>query len=243
MLINEVFDWLFPMKCLICGCEISQNSILCSHCFSKITFIDYPFCTICGKILESSYGLSSSSDFICETCLAYPRNFDEARALFQYDEISKSIIMRIKKHSDSFVAKSCASMIFFRYKYIFAQADYVVPVPSHWSRFLKRGFNPADIIATEFSRIAHLPVCKILKRIKKTEYQKGKSISERFSNVADAFSCSEYIKLSGKKIVLVDDVMTTGATLNECAKALRAKKCSNIFCLTISTTPIYKKYL
>lgn len=242
MLINEIFNWLFPTKCLVCGCEISQNSILCSHCFSKIIFIAYPFCTICGKILESSYGISSS-DFVCETCLAYPRSFDEARALFQYDEISKSIIMRIKKHSDSFVAKSCASMLFLRYKYIFALADYLVPVPSHWSRFLRRGFNPADIVATELSKTSHLPVHRILKRIKKTEYQRGKSISERFSNVANAFFCSERIELLGKKIILVDDVMTTGATLNECAKALRAKKCSNIFCLTISTTPVYKKYL
>lgn len=225
----------------MCGCEITPDSIFCLKCFSKVTFIDYPFCTICGKMLESSYG-NSGDNFLCDTCQTYPRYFDKARALFQYDDISKNVVMKIKNHADNFVAKVCAVMMFSRYNDIFRKADCLVPVPSHWSRFLKRGFNPADIIANEFSKISSLPICNILKRTKKTDYQKGKNIHERLNNVQNAFSCSKCTELSGKSIILIDDVMTTGATLNECANVLKHYQCAKIFCFTIASTSSYKKY-
>jgi len=225
----------------MCGCEIIHDSIFCVKCFSKVTFIDYPFCKICGKMLESSYG-NSNDNFLCDTCQTYPRYFDKARALFQYDDVSKNVVMKIKNHADNFVAHLCAVMMFSKYKDLFRQADCLVPVPSHWSRFLKRGFNPADIIAIEFSKISNLPIFKILKRAKKTDYQKGKNIDERFNNVKNAFSCSKNTELSRKTIILIDDVMTTGATLNECANILKHHQCSKIFCLTIASTPSYKKY-
>ncbi len=237
MPICEIFDWLFPAKCLICGNEVLPNSILCSNCFSKITFVDYPFCDICGKILENSYS-STYENFPCQTCQTHPRYFDKARTLFVYDGFSKNIVMKIKKQADNFVANSCVQMLFSKYKSIFAQSDFIVPVPSHWSRILKRGYNPATIIAVEFSKISGLPIRKILKRSRKTDYQKGKNISERLENVKDAFCCTT--DLSNKNIILIDDVMTTGATLNECAKVLKNCNCLKIFCFTIGSTAGYK---
>ena len=225
----------------MCGIEVAPDSMFCLKCFSKVTFIDYPFCATCGKMLESSYG-DFTDDFLCATCQTYPRYFDKVRSLFQYDDISKNVVMKIKNHADSFVAKTCAVMIFSRYKDIFRQADCLIPVPSHWSRLLKRGFNPADIIAIEFSKITNLPVYTILKRTKKTSYQKGKNICERLNNVRNAFSCPKNNELLGKTIILVDDVMTTGATLNECASTLKNYGCLKVFCLTIASTPSYKKY-
>ena len=188
----------------MCGCEIIHDSIFCVKCFSKVTFIDYPFCKICGKMLESSYG-NSNDDFLCDTCQTYPRYFDKARALFQYDDVSKNVVMKIKNHADNFVAHLCAVMMFSKYKDLFRQADCLVPVPSHWSRFLKRGFNPADIIAIEFSKISNLPIFKILKRAKKTDYQKGKNIDERFNNVKNAFSCSNVIGIPSDPYVRLSD--------------------------------------
>lgn len=238
MSVHEIFDWLFPKKCLICGNEICSDSILCPKCFAKITFIDYPFCEICGKMLDNSY----NTVLVCDACEKHHRSFDKARALFLYDEISKYVIMKIKKHADNTVANTCCKMLFSRYLNIFAQADYIVPVPSHWSRILRRGYNPAGIIAIELSKISKIPVWHVLKRCRRTSFQKGKNIQERFKNVENAFSYSGKQNLSSKNVILVDDVMTTGATLHECAKVLKAHSCDKIFCITIATTPAYKKF-
>ena len=191
--------------------------------------------------MENSYELVSNSsceNLLCETCQKHQWHFDKARALFVYDNISKNIVMKIKKQSNNFVANLCVRMLFSRYRDIVTQSDVIVPVPSHWSRILRRGYNPADIIAIEFSKFSGLPVCKVLKRVRKTNYQKGKNILERFENVKDAFSCND--DLSEKIIILIDDVMTTGATLNECAKVLKNSHSLKVFCITVSSTPSYK---
>ena len=125
-------------------------------------------------------------------------------------------------------------MLFSKYRDLFVKADFLTPVPSHWSRLLRRGFNPSDIIAGELSKVSGVPVRRVLKRVRKTQYQRNKGISERFENVRDAFDCK--LPLQGKIVILVDDVMTTGATLNECAATLKRYGCVKVFCLTIGTT-------
>jgi len=231
MLIKEIINWIFPYKCIICGCEILENSIFCPKCFSKLTFIDYPFCNKCGKILNSSYNENT-----CEICAKYTREFDFARALFQYDQYSMNIIMKIKKQADNYVAKICANKLYRKYNELFTNADFIVPVPSHWIRILKRGYNPANIIAYELSKISGTKYMNLLKRIRRTKYQKEKNFKERLENVKNAFKCKE--NLHNKSIILVDDVFTTGATLNSCSKALHSSGCKNIYCLTIATTKI-----
>lgn len=225
---REIINWIFPYKCIVCGCEILENSIFCPKCFSRLTFIEYPFCNKCGKILNSSY------QDICESCSKYERKFDLARSLFQYDQYSINLIMKIKKQADIYIAKNCANKLFRKYSELFSNADYIVPVPSHWTRVLKRGYNPADIIALELSKISGVKYKNFLKRTRKTKYQKEKNFKERLENVKDAFKCSEDIQ--NKVIILVDDVFTTGATLNSCSKALHFAGCKKIYCITIATT-------
>ena len=223
-------QWIFPSKCLSCGCQVVEYSTLCPKCFSKITFVDYPFCQTCGKALSSSY----MEDCLCSTCQEFPREFKIARALLRYDEAAKSIIISVKKNGDNNTARICCKMIFTRYPEIFEGIDCIVAVPSHWTRLLKRGYNPASIIASELSRISGLSFRDVLQRCKKTQYQKEKSLHERLENVRDAFICKA--NLSGKGVLLVDDVFTTGATLNECAKTLKQADCREVRCITIATT-------
>lgn len=231
MRLKEFINWIFPLKCAICGCEISENSIFCFNCFSKLTFIGYPFCQKCGKLLESSYG----DELICKHCLSHDMHFDLARALLQYDRYSKNIIMKIKKQSDNYISRNCALRLMTKYKETLNDMDLIIPVPSHWSRVLKRGYNPSSIIAYELSKLSGIKAdYKSLKRIRKTQYQKNKNFEERFQNVDNAFKCTR--DLSNTSVILVDDVFTTGATLNSCSKALRAANCKHINCLTIATT-------
>lgn len=228
MILSGFFNWVFPTKCLVCNREVGEGSLFCSSCFTKIVTIDYPFCDVCGRMLESSF------DNVCGACCAYSPSFDKARSLFLYEYPSKRIIMKIKKDADSFAAEHCTRLLFLRYQDIIRKSDFIVPVPSHWSRLLRRGFNPADVIAYALSKVSSKPVRKILKRIKRTSYQKDKGTRERIENVQGAFRCRE--DLPGKSIVLVDDVMTTGATLSECARALKSMGCREVICITIAST-------
>lgn len=221
---------MFPYKCVICGCEISENSIFCANCFSNLVFIDYPFCHKCGKLLDTSY----SSECICEYCSKVKVEFDLARSLFLYDHFSKKIIMKIKKQADSHIAKICAEKLYAKYRELFDMADFIVPVPSHWTRIIRRGYNPPSILALELSKISNIEYKNILKRVKKTKYQKNKTFKERLANVENAFKCK--INLRDKSVILADDVFTTGATLAACSRALHSVGCKNIYCITIATT-------
>jgi ComF family protein len=195
-------------------------------------FIDQPICKLCGRMFETLY----ACDEMCNTCLEFPPSFDEARALFQYNETSKNMVMKIKKNADNHVAKTFARMLFTRYPIVFKNADLIVPVPSHWLKIMKRGYNPAAIIASEISKISGIAYMNAMRDLKKTRQQKHKSIQERMENVAGAFICKK--RLHDKNIILVDDVLTTGATLNECSKALKGCGAKHVSCLTIACTRI-----
>ncbi|GHT90094.1 hypothetical protein FACS1894113_5610 [Alphaproteobacteria bacterium] len=137
------------------------------------------------------------------------------------------------------VARKCCLMLTSKYERFIFDADFIIPVPSFWTRTLRRGFNPADIIAIELSKNLNIPLdLKALKRIRKTEYQKNKTKVEREKNIENAFLCEGNIR--GKKILLIDDVMTTGTTLNECAKALKMAGASVVVGLTIASTKALK---
>jgi ComF family protein len=170
----------------------------------------------------------------CSYCLDNAKFYDMARSLFQYNELSRRLIMKIKKHSDHITASACVKMLYMRYRDILETYDIVVPVPSHWTRLLRRGYNPANIIAVELAKISGKGYGNVLRRCKKTEYQRGKSTLERANNVLDAFTCKT--DLSSKSIALVDDVMTTGATLNECARVLKHSGAKKVICITIACT-------
>lgn len=233
--LKSIINWIVPEKCIICSKEVDSSSIFCFDCFSNgIVFIDFPYCKHCGKLLDTSF----NEEMLCETCSNkdIDRYFDIGRSLFLYSNNSRNIIMRIKKHAEENIAKICAKLIYSRYKNIINEYDLIIPVPSHISRILKRGFNPATIIAKHISNASKIPLdIKILKRIKKTDYQKNKPKNERQQNVCDAFKV--FKDISGKKILLVDDVLTTGATISECAKTLKKHGAINVGFITISSTP------
>jgi ComF family protein len=229
-MIKEFVNWLLPHKCLICNCETIEDSVFCAQCFFLVVLVDYPFCKMCGKMFETSI----MEGDLCETCSTFRKKFNFARALFLYNHVSKQVIMKIKKQSDNETARKCCKMIFSKYKDLFKSANLIVPVPSHWTRILKRGYNPASIIAIELSKISNIQYCNVLKRIRKTDYQKNKTIQERIENVKGAFFCRK--DLSDQTVILVDDVFTTGATLNECSDSLKKSGCREVICFTLATT-------
>ncbi|MDR1488137.1 MAG: ComF family protein [Holosporales bacterium] len=229
--IKRIINWIFSDKCISCGKEVSCESFLCEKCFKEIIFIDFPYCKCCGKLLHSSY----NKEMLCDTCSNYERYFNSGRSLFLYNNISKKVVMRIKKEADEHVAKVCANLLYKRYGDLIADVDTIIPVPLHFSRLLRRGFNQSSIIAKHISKLSTIPLSFTeLKRIKKTDYQKNKTIEQRKNNTKGAFIAHSSCK--NKRILLVDDVITTGATISECSKTLKEEGAKSVVYLTIATT-------
>jgi ComF family protein len=193
-------------------------------------------CRICGRLLDSS----GHNEVICGLCRNGQRSFDMCRSLLMYDDISRRVIMKIKRYADRGVARHCCKLIAARCETVFDGGDLITPVPSHWTRVLRRSCNPPSIIAAELSKILKIQLVNLLKRDRRTDYQKNKTLNERRKNVKDSFLCRH--NLDEKTIVLVDDVMTTGSTLDECSMVLKLAGASKVVCITIASTGEGKRF-
>ncbi len=229
-MLTDNFFWLFPTVCFLCHQE-SDGGIFCKKCFLKVTLIEKPYCQKCGKLFsEGTYNGS-----LCTECYQNERIFDLARSLFLYNCGVRKLIVHIKQTGNRNMVKKFCEMLVIRYSYLFSNIDVIIPVPSHWSRILFRGFNPADVIVWGLHEITGIALNRCLKRVRYTKYQHKKSKIERIKNVRNAFSCS-WCGNTLRNVLLVDDVMTTGSTLNECSKVLKDAGAKKIHCVTIAST-------
>lgn len=218
-----MLDLLLPPASL--DGETALTGGLAADAFSKVTFLDDPVCDGCG--LAQVY----EAETRCPACQAKPRAFQRARAACVYDEHSRELILKLK-HAD----RTDLSGLFARWLSrasadLLAEADAIVPVPIHRARLLRRRYNQAAEIARPLARMAGLAyLSDALTRKRDTASQGGKSASGRRRNVAAAFVVppSKRRLVEGKTIVLVDDVLTTGATAEGCARALVAAGAASV---------------
>lgn len=215
-LIARAVDLVFPPHALD-GQAPAQSTGLSAEAWSRLSFIAEPLCDGCGAPFEYEPGDR------CAACLARPRAFERARAACLYDEASRDLILKFK-HAD----RTDLSVLFGRWisraaSELLAEADAVAPVPLHRWRLLRRRYNQAAEIARPLARthgLAYLPDALVRRR--DTGSQAGKSGSGRRRNVSGAFTVPEArrAQVRGRRVLLIDDVLTTGATLEACAKAL-----------------------
>jgi ComF family protein len=214
-----LLDLVLPPRAFDGGAALSGG--LSAQAWSRITFLDDPVCDGCGSAMPFDSGAVER----CVLCLARPRAFGRARAACVYDEHSRDLILKLK-HAD----RTDLSGLFSRWlsraaSPLLEDADAIAPVPMHPGRLLRRRYNQAAEIARPLAKasgVAYLPDALIRQR--DTVSQGGKSASGRRRNVAAAFTVPEARRhrVIGRKIVLVDDVLTTGATAEGCARALLA---------------------
>ena len=221
--IEQIIDLIFPPQPL----WPQDNTGL------RITFIDQPQCYSCG--VPFAYDMGKGT--LCGNCIASPPQYDHARAAFAYDEISRGPILSFKHGGHTEGVSTFAAQMSRAGRDILDGADYLIPVPLHARRLRQRQFNQAALLARALSRRVNIPSkSHILLRVKATQSQGGKSLSGRRRNVAGAFAVShktcEIIK--GKNLVLIDDVMTTGATLNSCAATLKKAGAARVDALTLA---------
>jgi ComF family protein len=232
-LTNSLANLLFPPLCVACREPVGEAGF-CAVCWSGLTLLDGPSCACCAMPFAAELG----AETLCAACLAEPPAFDRARAIFSYDDKSKGPILALK-HADRldlvpgfarWLERAGGSMI--------AQADLIVPVPLHPWRLWRRRYNQAAELARMLARRAGKAYAPdVLVRRRPTPSQGAMvSAAARKRNVAGAFEVPESGRaiLRGKNVLLVDDVMTTGATVREAAKALKKAGAEKVLVLALA---------
>ncbi len=229
----KIFDFLLPARCLSCTKLIEEPHALCSECWKNLNFITTPFCRGCGFPFEVEIGEQA----LCGRCIQAPASYTHARAALCYDDACKPLILRFK-HSDAIHLAPLMSKWMLRAgKDLIDQADYMVPVPLHWQRMFVRRYNQAALLTLELSKLTKKSTAvDMLKRHRSTPPQGSKRAGSRQQNVAGAFviNPSWYPKIRGKTILLIDDVMTSGATLQSCTAPLLKAGAKRVDVLTIA---------
>ncbi len=231
---KTLLNCLLPPRCQKCGKVLSQDLGLCDDCLAEIHFITEPYCYKCGHPFE--FLEQKSGKLLCGNCLKNKRTpFRLSRSAFIYDEDSKKLILDFKFHDRTDNANVLAKMLFIAGKDIWeAGIDVIMPVPLHYTRLIKRRYNQSALLCNELGKLINIKVDNLsLIRHRKTRPQVELSGMERQRNVRNVFSVKNIDAVKGKRILLIDDVLTTGATLKECAYALKRAGAKSVDNLTL----------
>ncbi len=233
-ILKDILNCFLPPRCLKCGNVLKDDLGICSECLEKIHFITEPYCYRCGQPFE--FLEDKKGQLLCGKCLKDKRSlFRCSRSAFIYNDDSKDLILNLKFKDRTDSAELLAKMMYVAGKDIFsAGVDVIIPVPLHYTRLLKRRYNQSALLANELSRISGIKCNNLsLVRHKNTRPQVELSGVERQKNVHNVFSVKNYDAIKGKRVLLVDDVLTTGATLKECSIALKRSGAKTIDLLTL----------
>ncbi|WP_374384817.1 double zinc ribbon domain-containing protein [Dongia sp.] len=231
---HRALDTVLPARCLKCGEVVSTASAgLCPTCWGALSFLGEPCCSCCGHPFEFDLGV----DALCAACLESPPPFDRARAVLRYDEASRDLILAFKHADRTALAPSFAAWAQRAGRDLIADCDLIAPVPLHWSRLFARRYNQAALLANALGKATGKPTAPdLLLRRRATVRQGHLGRLARARNVAGAFALNpkRADMLAGRKVLLVDDVVTTGATISQCAAALRRGGAAAVHVLAVA---------
>ena len=231
--LKALLDLLLPSFCLACEKPLgpSPELLFCQECQERLHCITSPLCPCCGRV----YLKATGGDHHCGACLATPRHFSRARAIFLYEEPVKEVLHRFK-----YQGKTACLPTFSRFARNLPHltemegVDWIVPVPLHPTRLRERGFNQALLLARAFFPKDRRVTASLLIRSRPTEPQTNFNGTARRTNLKNAFAALTPHRLAGKNILLIDDVFTTGTTVNECAWVLKKAGAAEVRVLTLA---------
>jgi ComF family protein len=230
-----LLDTLLPPSCLACDAPVDADGQFCLPCFRKVNFVSVPFCARCGVPLP--FATAAGGAGICGVCEAFPPLFFEARAALRYDAMARHLILPFKYADRTDAARGLARLMARAGAALLARADVLVPVPLHKTRLRARRYNQSALLAAALGRIAKKPVMQdALERQKPTPALGRLGVAARREVLAGTIAARRG-GLAGRQVLLVDDVMTSGATADACAAALLAAGARQVDVLTVARVP------
>lgn len=226
-------DIALPPLCLSCGKGTGAHGALCGTCWSEIEFIERPYCPVTGV----PFPFDAGDDIVSAAALASPPPYARARAVMRYTDASAKIVMRFKYADRMEAAPAFARWMARAGADILGDADVVAPVPLHRSRLFSRRFNQSAELARHIARASSIRLAPgLLERVRATRPQVGLSGEARRRNVAGAFRLGKAARalVRGRVVVLVDDVVTTGATVEACCRAVKAAGAAEVRVLCLA---------
>ena len=203
---------LFPAVCPGCRRHVAEPGTLCGACWPKLRFLERPWCPVMGTPFAHDFG----ENFLSAETIANPPPFERARAAVVYSGVARQMVQGLKYSDRTDLARWMGGWMARAGAELLADAEIVVPVPLHWTRFLRRRFNQSAELGRAIARRSDKTFAPLaLKRIKATRQQVGLALNERQDNVRAAFKVplEHEIEVAGRRVLLVDDVYTTGATV------------------------------
>lgn len=236
---RQVIDFILPARCAVTGDVVDTQGALSPSAWGQLNFITAPMCQSCGLPFDYAAAETPANSMVCVSCSAHPPPYSAARSVLVYDDASRDLILRFK-HADQlhlvvnfvhWMKQAAGDML--------AQADYLVPVPLHTRRLMERRYNQAAVISNRLSAVTGIPSRPdLLIRRKATHSQGLLGYKDRHQNVKNVFAVPQAAldMVEGASIVLIDDVLTSGATVKECSKTLLKAGAADVKVLTVAKT-------
>lgn len=217
-----LLDFALPARCAGCAGVIEEVGAFCPACWGRMEWLGNAGCQQCGL------PLAGTEIEMCGRCLADPPKLDRMRAVVAYDDLPRSIALRLKYGRKVALARTMARYMA-SLKGDWDSTSLIIPVPLHRWRLWSRGFNQSDLVARELGRCWGLATSsRVLRRVKRTRPLKGMNHVQRRKAVAGAFAVADAGRIKGRSVILIDDVLTSGSTAEACAKVLRRAGASRI---------------
>lgn len=232
--IQTAIETIYPPRCLGCGDLVTSDFGLCGTCWRDTPFIDGTVCESCGAPL---IGVSDGHRIECDDCMAHPRSWTDGRAALLYSGRARRMVLALKHGDRPELARPAGLWMARAAKPILRDRMLIAPVPLHWSRLARRRYNQSALLAQSVGRVTGLPVCPdLLIRSRATPMLEGMTAAQRSEVLSHAIVAHprRRHRMAARDVLLVDDVMTSGATLEACARACLDSGANQVFVVALA---------